>query len=143
MGAGRPPILTCTWSSEVGNGLVATTVSAARFELLENVSSSPGAIPAVNGAQLAALTIPCGFRNTPVGAMAGAGPYRSAGAHRIARQRGAVGCAGSQRVRIQVSGIGGSRRIKQVLDALMLHNGLRVERRQVQRSIERVQVSKI
>src|ERR1035438_5643765 len=72
MGAGRPPILTCTWSSEVGNGLVATTVSAARFELLENVSSSPGAIPAVNGAQLAALTIPCGFRNTPVRVRVGA-----------------------------------------------------------------------
>src|ERR1035441_5539844 len=72
MGAGRPPILTCTWSSDVRNGIPDTTVSAARFEPLKSVSSSPGAIPAVNGAQLAALTIPCGFRYTPVPVTVGA-----------------------------------------------------------------------
>src|ERR1017187_8509299 len=72
MGAGRPPMLTCTWPSDVGNGLVATAVSDARYEPLKSVSSSPGAIPAVNGAQLPALTIPCGFRNTPVPVTVGA-----------------------------------------------------------------------
>src|SRR5215467_4554627 len=66
MGAAIPSTITCTLLSVVGNGIeLATCAPAARFEPY-NVSNSPGAIGAVNGAELPAFTIPVGFRNTPL-----------------------------------------------------------------------------
>src|ERR1017187_8763006 len=65
MAAGNPPMVTWTSPSPVvGNGIPAVSVEEARFEPY-NVSSSPGAILAGNGALLAAFTIPVGFRKTP------------------------------------------------------------------------------
>ena len=66
MGAGMPLIVTCTLPSVVGKGIPdATWVPEARLTPY-SVSNSPGARPAVKGAELPAFTTPCGFRNTPV-----------------------------------------------------------------------------
>src|SRR5579871_5083117 len=59
----------------VGSGTEDAISSLGSFErpLPNRVMSSPGAMPAVKGAELAALTTPCGLRNTPDPLTAGAG----------------------------------------------------------------------
>src|ERR1017187_10549924 len=66
MGAGMLSIITCTLPSVVGKGIPdATWVPEARLTPY-SVSNSPGARPAVKGAELPAFPPHGGFRNAPV-----------------------------------------------------------------------------
>src|ERR1035437_8244313 len=66
MGAGMLLTIPCSLPSVVGNGMPdATWIPEARLTPYK-LSNSPGAIPAVKGAELPAFTMPVGSRNTPV-----------------------------------------------------------------------------